>query len=205
MLSTEKIADLRRSLGRLAVNRNQCYRALAVSALMLPMTPISAEATQVIPTQIEYSNDKIEQGGDLQACVVTVVIASPPAPEVVNFQFLAVRNGNAGFKITAGDMNWSLLGLEAKKISAGNVFGTRFGDANAFQVTITGEGQLVGVLRPELFTEFSDAFFGGHYLIQFQRTDRADERSYYIDRAPDQAILDNFSVCMNEMAKQKPR
>src|SRR5262249_52847529 len=63
---------------------------------------VNARAPQIIPTGVEYSNDSIEQGGKRQACIVTVAIISPPAPEIVNFQFMAIA-GQLAFKITAGD------------------------------------------------------------------------------------------------------
>jgi len=45
--------------------------------------PVLAHAAQVIPTGVEYTNDTIEQGGKLAACIVTTAIISPPAPEIV--------------------------------------------------------------------------------------------------------------------------
>jgi len=89
---------------------------IAIGICALVMTT-SAYATQVVPTDVEYSNDDIEQGGKPQACVVTAAITNAPAPEVVNFQFLRFTNGRVAFKVTAGDMNWAGPSLVAKRIS----------------------------------------------------------------------------------------
>jgi hypothetical protein len=79
--------------------------------------PVLAHAAQVIPTGVEYTNDTIEQGGKLAACIVTTAIISPPAPEIVNFQFLVV-GGTHAFKVAAGDVDWTKGAGVAKRISA---------------------------------------------------------------------------------------
>ena len=48
------------------------------------VVPLAANATQIVPGGVEYSNDKIGQNGKIQACIVTAAIISPPAPEIVN-------------------------------------------------------------------------------------------------------------------------
>ena len=68
--------------------------------------PLLAHAAQVIPTGVEYTNDTIERGGKLAACIVTTAIISPPAPEIVNFQVLVI-GGTHAFKVTAGDVDWT--------------------------------------------------------------------------------------------------
>jgi hypothetical protein len=77
--------------------------------------PVLAHATQVSPSGIEYTNDTIEQGGKLAACIVTTAIISPPAPEIVNFQVLVV-GGTHAFKVTAGDVDWTNGSGVAKRI-----------------------------------------------------------------------------------------
>ena len=67
--------------------------AIASSALMMTAP---AYATQVIPKSVEFTNDKIEQGGKPQACIVTATITKPPASEVVKFQFMVFINGRFG-------------------------------------------------------------------------------------------------------------
>ena len=74
----------------------------------------SAYATQVAPTNVEYTNDNIEQGGKLQVCIITAAIINPPAVEVVNFQFMNFVNGRVAFKVTAGDMKRPLAVMNAK-------------------------------------------------------------------------------------------
>jgi hypothetical protein len=49
--------------------------------------PVLAHATQVSPSGVEYTNDTIEQGGKLAACIVTTAIISPPAPESPSAKF----------------------------------------------------------------------------------------------------------------------
>ena len=48
--------------------------AIASSALMI----VPAHAAQVIPKSVESTNDKIEQGGKPQACIVTGRNHKPP-------------------------------------------------------------------------------------------------------------------------------
>lgn len=158
-----------------------------------------AHATQVIPSAVDYTNDTIEQGATLQACVINAAIISPPAPEVVSFQFLVV-SGRVGFKVTAGDMNWRDGSIIAKRISQADFSTGQFNRPRAFAKDITPEGQLVAVLiDPSLKTEFTRAFFGGHYLVEFKRTDKPEVRSYYIEQAPDKDVRDRFEECFRAM------
>jgi hypothetical protein len=65
---------------------NEMRRLVTFTFAML--FPVLAHATQETPTSVEYTNDTIEQGGKLAACIVTTAIISPPTPELVNFQVL---------------------------------------------------------------------------------------------------------------------
>ena len=56
--------------------------AIASSAIMMTAP---AYATQVNPKSVEFTNDKIEQGGTPQACIVTVTITNPPHLKWSNF------------------------------------------------------------------------------------------------------------------------
>ena len=56
-------------------------RTFALASTILLLTVTDGRAAQIIPTGVEYTNDTIEQGGQLQACIVTTAIISPPAPE----------------------------------------------------------------------------------------------------------------------------
>jgi hypothetical protein len=159
-----------------------------------------AQAAQVIPTGVEYTNDTIEQAGALQACEVTVAIINPPAPEIVNFQLLVVL-GRPGFKITAGDINWSQQSSVAKIISAAEFSTADFDHPNAFQQSVTQEGQLLAFIKePDLGKEFIRAFFGGRYSIRFRRTDSNEDRVYYIEQAPGVDVLDKFTKCLHTLA-----
>jgi hypothetical protein len=55
----------------------------------------SVKAAQIIPSGVEYTNDTIEQDGQLQACIMVAAIINPPARELLNFQLLIFRNGRA--------------------------------------------------------------------------------------------------------------
>jgi hypothetical protein len=80
-----------------------------VSIALTASAAASANATQVIP-QVQYTNDNIEQGGVIRACVATAAMINPPAPEMVNLQFLEIfGNGQIRFayKVTAGDIDWN--------------------------------------------------------------------------------------------------
>jgi hypothetical protein len=136
--------------------------------LLAALTTVQAQATQFIPGGVEYSNDTIEQAGQLQACIITVAIVSPPAAEIVNFQFLNVH-GRTGFKVTAADVNWSNQSASAKRISGASFQSENFNHAAAFTQSVSPEGQLVAFLTvPELADNFQAAFFGGRYSIQFR-------------------------------------
>jgi hypothetical protein len=68
--------------------------AIASSALMI----VPAHATQVIPKSVEFTNDKIEQGGKPQACIVTVAITTPRNLKWSSF--------NLWFLSTGGSRSW---------------------------------------------------------------------------------------------------
>jgi hypothetical protein len=159
----------------------------------------AAHATQIVPTGVEYTNDTIEQGGKLQACIVDTGIISPPAPEIVNFQLLVI-DGNSAFKVTAGDLDWAKKSSVAKRISDANFFTGQFNHPGAFKKSITLEGQLVGVLTDfSLNRDFFSAFFGGLYSIQFKRTDIEAPRIYEIQQAPGADIRQTFQKCIRSM------
>ena len=160
-----------------------------------------ARAAQVIPTAIEYTNDTIEQGGQLRACIVTAAILTQPAPEIVNFQFLLVA-GSPGFKVTAGDFDWTKQSLTAKRISDANFSTAAFNHPTAFTKKVTTEGQLVAFLTDDsLRKQFVDAFFGGGgYSIEFKRTDVPTVRTYYIEHGPGDDVVSTFSKCVHTMA-----
>jgi hypothetical protein len=104
----------------------------AILSLLLLMVPsLAALAAQIIPTGVEYTNDTIEQGSELRACIVTTAIISPPAPEIVNFQLLVVL-GRPGFKVTVGDVDWAKQSSTAKRISDANFSTAQFNHPNAF-------------------------------------------------------------------------
>jgi hypothetical protein len=174
-----------------------------VSALIVLVT--AARAAQIIPTGVEYTNDTIQQGGQLQACIVTAAIISPPAPETVNFQFMNVM-GRPGFKVTAGDIDWKRKSIVAKRISGANFFTAQFNHPAAFNKNVTTEGQLVAMLTDDaLRQQFLHAFFEGRYSIEFQRTDASDIRTYYIDQPPSAEVRNAFAKCLQTMAAYQPR
>ncbi len=159
-----------------------------------------SRATQVIPTAVEYTNDTIEQSGQLQACIVTAAILTQPAPESVNFQFLLVA-GRPGFKVTAGDIDWTKRSLTAKRISDGNFSSATFNHPTAFKKNVTTEGQLIAILTERLRKQFVDAFLGGNgYSIEFKRTDASTVRTYYIEHGPGDDVVSVFSNCVHAMA-----
>lgn len=171
--------------------------AIASSALMMT---VPAHATQVVPRNVEFTNDNIEQGGKPQACIVTVAITNPPEPEVVNFQFMVFINGRFAFKIIAGDMNWSEKSLVAKQIADANFFTGAFNHPDAFDKEITADGQLVAFLVDKnLPFDFLDAFFGGNFSIRFRRTDTSDERIYEIGERPGPDVAASFKACLESM------
>jgi hypothetical protein len=166
--------------------------------------PLVANATQIVPGGVEYSNDKIEQNGKIQACIVTVAIISPPAPEIVNLQFLELA-GHLAFKITAGNVNWTDGSSVAARIAAADFSTGEFNHPNAFTKSITPEGQLLAILTgPGLDADFIQAFFLGRYLIQFRRTDAADDRTYYIEQAPGMDVRQSFRDCIHQIKGQGP-
>src|SRR5215471_5887221 len=136
--------------------------AIASSAIMMT-APVYA--TQVIPKSVEFTNDKIEQGGQPQACIVTATITNPPASEVVKFQFMVFINGRFAFMVTAGDMNWSDMSLVAKRIADANFLTGAFNHPDVFDKQFTTEGQLVAFLvDANLSFDFLDAFLAVIFL-----------------------------------------
>ena len=165
--------------------------------------PVLVHAAQVIPSGVEYTNDTIEHGGKLVACIVTTAIISPPAPEIVNFQVLVI-GGTHAFKVTAGDVDWTNGSGVAKRISAADFSTAQFNHPSAFKKSMTSEGQLVGYLRTSnLNGEFLKAFFGGRYTIRFIRTDQKDERTYYIEQAPGSDVTNAFRLCIGSMRERR--
>ena len=128
--------------------------AIIATAICTLVMTASAYATQVVPRSVEYTNDNIEQGGKLQACIITAAIINPPAPEVVNFQFMKFINGRVAFKVTAGDMNWTNASLVAKRIaralSRATMRNIRQNLVLAFVYNVLGIPLAAGVLYPAL-------------------------------------------------------
>ena len=176
--------------------------AIIATAICTLVMTASAYATQVVPRSVEYTNDNIEQGGKLQACIITAAIINPPAPEVVNFQFMKFINGRVAFKVTAGDMNWTNASLVAKRILEADFFTGKFNHPTVFDKKITTEGQLVAFLtEPRLTLDFAAAFVGGNYSIRFRRTDTNDERIYEIEQSVPASVLAGLNTCINSMMK----
>jgi hypothetical protein len=178
-----------------------------VSIALAASAAASANATQVIP-QVQYTNDNIEQGGVIRACVATAAMINPPAPEIVNLQFLAIPgNGQVRFayKVTAGDVNWDQQSSMARRIATANFSTGEFNHPNAFKQSITPEGQLLGVLIDgNLQDAFIRAFFGGHYSIEFTRTDNPDLRTYYVEQGPSRDVAQNFAACIKQVLDSLP-
>jgi hypothetical protein len=185
--------------------RNALFCLAAIyAAIGAPPT----RAAQIIPIGVEYSNDHIEQGGKLQACIVTVGIINPPASEIVNFQILAVFDRMNfkiiwDFKITAGDLDWKTHSMVAKRVSGGTFSTSAFNHPSAFVGSITPEGQFLGTLtNPSLEVDFAKSFFLGRYLIRFLRDDTKEERVYYIENTAAPDIRSAFISCLHHMAEQ---
>ena len=172
------------------------FMMIPIAAVIAAFNP--AFATQLIPGGVEYSNDKIEQGGRVQACIITVAIISPPSPEIVNLQFLIFpANSVAAFKVTAGDMNWNNKLAVARRISTALFSTGKFNHPAAFKKTVTDEGQLLAILTDaSLNDDFFFAFIGGRYSITFRRTDLQEERTYSIEKGPERAIMQSFADCL---------
>ena len=181
-------------------SNEMCYLVTFTFAMLFS---VLVHAAQVIPSGVEYTNDTLEQGGKLVACIVTTAIISPPAPEIVNFQVLVI-GGTHAFKVTAGDVDWTNGSGAAKRISAADFSTAQFNHPTAFKKSVTSEGQLVGYLRQSnLNGEFLKAFFGGRYTIRFMRTDQKDERTYYIEQAPESDVTNAFRLCLGSMRETR--
>jgi len=167
----------------------------------------TANATQIIP-QVQYRNDSIEQGGVTQGCMITAAMSSPPAPEVVNLQLLAIsRNGQSllAYKVTTGDANWIQGTNVARRIATANFFTSEFNHPNAFKQSITPEGQLLGVLTDPTFQEsFEKAFVLGHYSLEVTRADNPDVRTYYVEQGPSQDVVQTFLACLKRVSESPP-
>jgi hypothetical protein len=80
-------------------------------------------------------NDRIVQNGILRACIITTAFISPPAPEIVNLQLLAIAGsgGVLAYKVTAGDLNWNEGSSVARRIATANLSTADFNHPNAFK------------------------------------------------------------------------
>jgi hypothetical protein len=178
-----------------------------VSIALAASAAATANATQVIP-QVQYTNDNIEQGGVIRACVATAAMINPPAQEMVNLQFLVITgNGQARFayKVTAGEIDWNQRSSVARRIATANFSTGEFNHPDAFNQSITPEGQLLGVLVDgSLQDAFLKAFWGGHYNIEFTRTDNPDLRTYYVEQGPTKDVALNFMACMKQVLDSLP-
>ena len=175
----------------------------ACIALGMAFTATTASATQFIP-QVQYSNDSIDQGGVPQACIVTAAMINPPAPEMVNLQFLVIH-GNGAYKVTAGDIDWNANSSAAARIAAANFSTAQFNHPNAFRQSITPEGQLLSVLIDDSLSDaFMQAFFKGHYSIEFTRPDNPDTHTYYVEQGPSKSVMIEFQRCLAKAYNSLP-
>jgi hypothetical protein len=164
-----------------------------------------ASATQIIP-QVQYTNDDIESGGVPAACVVTVAMINPPAPEIANLQFLTIYNYKDGsvrlaYKITAGNLDWNTGSSAASRIARANFYTGAFNHPGAFNQSLTPEGQLLAVLTDKSLADaFAMAFFLGHFTIEFQRTDGADIRQYEVSQQVGADVYKKYLACVNAAA-----
>ena len=95
--------------------------------------------------------------------------------------------------------------MVAARIMAADFSTGEFNHPNAFTKSITPEGQLLAILTEDgLNAEFIKAFFLGHYLIQFRGTDAADDRTYYIEQAPNGDVTQSFRECIHLIRGQGP-
>jgi hypothetical protein len=170
----------------------------ALAALQI-IRPESARAEQVIARHIEYSNDSISDRGKTVACVVTLVVESPPDQRTLNFRFLSL-NGRAGWKITGGKMDWSTQTMTALRAQDGSFSSSSFVATSAFEKDLTPEGQLVGVLtRPDQLAPFTAAFFTGPYTVAVKWEGSPDEQTYYVADPPPTNIKTKFLTCMKAL------
>lgn len=167
---------------------------LVIAGVFFTSGSVSAE--QVVVHHVEYSNDTITDAGHLMACVVTLAVVAPPDPRVLNFQFLQF-NGRAAWKITGGVINWKDHSAVAKRVAEGNFSAATFLYHDAFQKSLTPEGQLVGVLtRGELYPSFAQSFFQSPYSVSVRWEDATDETVYYIQESPPSAVIKSFRDCI---------
>jgi hypothetical protein len=109
--------------------------------------------------------------------------------------------GRPGFKVTAGDVDWTRQSSVAKRISDADFSSGQFSHPNAFTKNVTPEGQLVAILTDDsLRKDFLRAFFSGGYSIRFKRTDLREDHTYYIQEQPAAGVVDTFSKCLRVMA-----
>lgn len=82
-------------------------RTAAFAIAMLSLTVQSVQSARIIATGVEYSNDTIEQGGQLQACIVTTeIIMSHAGPG----SLLAILFPLAFWHMNLGYFDRGLLG-----------------------------------------------------------------------------------------------
>jgi hypothetical protein len=160
---------------------------------------VVVRAAQIVPTGVEYTNDTIEQAGQLQACIVTTAIISPPAPEIVNFQLLVIL-GTPAFKVTASEVDWAQRSSAAKRIAAADFSTAQFNHPSAFNKSITPEGQLLAVLQTPTYTVSSFERFSA-VAIRYDSTAPTLVTTAFttFNSRPDADVRDTFRTCLRTM------
>ncbi len=159
----------------------------------------SAEAEQIVARHMEYSNDSISDQGKTVACIVTLVVASPPDQRTLNFQFLSFK-ATAGWKITGGRVDWDTQAITGLRAQDGGFSSRLFVMPKAFQKNLTLEGQLVGILiQPEQLSAFIAAFFKEPYSVAVTWQGSPEELTYYVAVSPSADVKAKFLTCMKTL------
>jgi len=173
---------------------------LFVPSLAAAFALATAHAEQVIVRQTDYSNDSITDGGRIVACIVTASVEAPPDRRVLNFQFIQLQ-GRVAWKITGGIMDWKQVSVVANPVSDGSFSSNKFSVPNAFQKSLTPEGQLLGVLvKDEFYTMFAQAFFQTPYSVSVTWRNAKEPTVYYINKSPAATIIHQFRSCVSDLS-----
>jgi hypothetical protein len=158
----------------------------------------SANAEQIIVRDVDYSNDSISDQGKTAACIVTLVVASPPDQRILNFQFLAFK-ATAGWKITGGRTDWDTQAMTALRARDGSFSSSSFAVPEVFRKSLTPEGQLVGILtQPEQLSAFTTAFFTRPYTaVTWEGL--SEELTYYVAFPPPEDVKAKFLMCVQTL------
>jgi hypothetical protein len=181
----------------------------ALSALILVMTAsgiithVTAETLE--PKAIQYD---FEMKGDdaAKTCNVMLMILNLPAPEIVNFRFIAMKDGRReqvilGFSVDVADaIFWNGLpaGRTPVRLQSAEFVSPSFASSGRMHGNVLADGGvLMSTNDPQTMSDFQRAFLSGRFKINFTRAGNPTSRGYSISQPASEGVLKQMVTCIN--------